>query len=113
MSKFGTEEAYLSAMLTFGESLLTGTTTTADFFYLNGYGNERIAAVIDAADELGIRLVMGRTFLDAEWGGRGDSRNRRRRGRALPGAQERLRRPAQARARARAAQPVWGVARDD
>ncbi|HYI66433.1 MAG TPA: amidohydrolase family protein [Candidatus Limnocylindrales bacterium] len=69
VSKFGPEEAYLSAVLTFGESLLTGTTTTADFFYLNGYGNERIAAVVDAADELGIRLVMGRTFLDAEWGG--------------------------------------------
>lgn len=69
VSRFGAEEAYLSAVMTFGESLLTGTTTTADFFYLNGYGNERIAAVIDAADELGIRLVMGRTFLDAEWGG--------------------------------------------
>jgi 5-methylthioadenosine/S-adenosylhomocysteine deaminase len=66
---FGPEEAYLSAAMNFAESLLTGTTTTADFFYLNGPGNERVLRVIDAARDVGIRLVMGRTFMDAEWGG--------------------------------------------
>ncbi|MEX0629611.1 MAG: amidohydrolase family protein [Chloroflexota bacterium] len=67
--QFGPDEVYLSAVMNFAEALLTGTTTTADFFYLNGYGNERIRRVIAAAEEVGIRLVMGRTFLDAEWGG--------------------------------------------
>ena len=56
--------------MTYGEALLSGTTTTADFFYLNGPGNERIESAIRAATDLGIRLVMGRTFLDAEWGGK-------------------------------------------
>jgi 5-methylthioadenosine/S-adenosylhomocysteine deaminase len=69
VSAFGPGEAYLSAAMTFGEALLSGTTTIADFFYLNGRGNEPIAAVIEAADRVGIRLIMGRTFLDAEWGG--------------------------------------------
>ena len=69
VATFGTDEVYASAAMTFGEALLSGTTTTADFFYLNGYGNERIAAVIEAAEQVGIRLVLGRTFLDAEWGG--------------------------------------------
>lgn len=66
---FGTEESYLGAAHSFGEALLSGTTTMADFFYLNGNGNENIRAALAAAGELGIRLVMGRTFLDAEWGG--------------------------------------------
>lgn len=66
---FGTEESYLGAAHSFGEALLSGTTTMADFFYLNGDGNDNIRAALQAATELGIRLVMGRTFLDAEWGG--------------------------------------------
>jgi 5-methylthioadenosine/S-adenosylhomocysteine deaminase len=63
------DDVYRSAALTYGEALLSGTTTTADFFYLNAHGNERIESAIRAATDLGIRLVMGRTFLDAEWGG--------------------------------------------
>ena len=39
VATFGPEDAYLGALLTFGEALLTGTTTTCDFFYLNGRGN--------------------------------------------------------------------------
>lgn len=63
------DDAYRSAALTYGEALLSGTTTTADFFYLNANGNERIESAIRAAGDVGIRLVMGRAFLDAEWGG--------------------------------------------
>jgi 5-methylthioadenosine/S-adenosylhomocysteine deaminase len=66
---FGPEESYLGAALSFGEMLLSGTTTVADFFYLNGRGNENVRAALRAAHDLGIRVVMGRTFLDAEWGG--------------------------------------------
>lgn len=66
---FGIEESYLGAAHSFGEALLSGTTTMADFFYLNGGGNDNVRAALSAAEELGIRLVMGRTCLDAEWGG--------------------------------------------
>jgi len=69
VAEFGTEESYLAGALAFGEALLSGTTTVTDFFYLNGRGNDNARAVIQAAQDLGIRLVMGRTFLDAEWGG--------------------------------------------
>jgi 5-methylthioadenosine/S-adenosylhomocysteine deaminase len=51
--------------------LLSGTTTVIDFFYLNGRGNENIEAVIRAAGDVGIRLVVARAFLDASWGGPG------------------------------------------
>ena len=69
MASFGPEETYLGAALCFGELLSSGTTTVADFFYLNSRGNANVRAAIQAALDLGIRLVMGRTFLDAEWGG--------------------------------------------
>ena len=65
----GEEECYLAALISFGEMLKSGVTTVADFFYLNGKGNQNTCAVIQAALDLGIRLIMGRTFLDAEWGG--------------------------------------------
>ncbi|HEY8869623.1 MAG TPA: amidohydrolase family protein [Candidatus Limnocylindrales bacterium] len=68
---YGPEECYVGAALSFGEMLRSGTTTVADFFYLNARGNENVRAVIQAALDLGIRLVMGRAGLDAEWGGRG------------------------------------------
>lgn len=66
---YGVDHAYLGAVLSFAEMLCSGTTTVADFFYLNGRGTQNIRAAIRAAKDLGIRLVMGRTFLDAEWGG--------------------------------------------
>lgn len=66
---YGTEECYLGGLLCFSEMLLSGTTTVIDFFYLNGRGNQNIEAVIRAAEDVGIRLVAARTFLDAPWGG--------------------------------------------
>lgn len=66
---FGEEAAYVGGLLAFGEMLRAGTTTVADFFYLNGAGNANIRAALRAARDVGIRVVMGRTLLDAEWGG--------------------------------------------
>jgi len=63
---YGPEECYLGAALSFGEMLRSGTTAVADFFYLNARGNENVHAVIRAATDIGIRLVMGRAGLDAE-----------------------------------------------
>jgi 5-methylthioadenosine/S-adenosylhomocysteine deaminase len=68
-ANFDVEASYLSGAMSFGEMLRSGTTTVADFFYLNGRGNDNARGVIQAAKDLGIRIVMARTFLDAEWGG--------------------------------------------
>ena len=68
---YGPEECYVGAALSFGEMLRSGTTAVADFFYLNARGNDNVRAVIRAATDIGIRLIMGRAGLDAEWGGRG------------------------------------------
>src|SRR5258707_12798590 len=66
---FDASAAYLGALLAFGEMLRAGTTTVADFFYLNGGGNNNVREALRAAHDLGRRVVMGRTLLDAEWGG--------------------------------------------
>lgn len=55
------------AAFAFAELLLHGATTCVDFFYLQDQGNENAEAVIDAAREVGIRLVLARTFYD--WDG--------------------------------------------
>jgi 5-methylthioadenosine/S-adenosylhomocysteine deaminase len=68
---YGPEECYIGAALSFGEMLRSGTTAVADFFYLNARGNDNVRAVIRAATDIGMRLIMGRAGLDAEWGGRG------------------------------------------
>ncbi len=57
----------VGAALAFTELLLHGATTCVDFFYLQDEGNENAEAVIDAAREVGIRLVLARTFYD--WDG--------------------------------------------
>jgi 5-methylthioadenosine/S-adenosylhomocysteine deaminase len=63
----GPDEIYAGALLTFGEMLRYGVTTVADFFYVHGGGNDNDEAVIRAARDLGIRLVLARTMYD--WGG--------------------------------------------
>lgn len=65
-AEFTPQDAYVAAALAFGEMLKNGITSVVDFFYLNGRGNEYALATIRAAEELGIRLVFARTFMDWE-----------------------------------------------
>lgn len=64
MPRLDPEGAYTGALLAFGEMLLRGVTTVADFFYLHHGGNERALAVARAARDLGIRLVLARAMMD-------------------------------------------------
>lgn len=57
---------HVGALLAFGELLRHGTTTAVDFFYLNDQANENAEAVIQAARDLGIRVVMARCLYDWE-----------------------------------------------
>ena len=56
----------IGAAFAFSELLLHGATTCVDFFYLQDEGNENAEAVIEAAREIGIRLVLARTMYDWE-----------------------------------------------
>ena len=64
--RLGPAEVYAGALLAFGEALLSGTTTTVDFFYLHDEGNETGKEVLRAARDIGIRLVFARTFYDSD-----------------------------------------------
>lgn len=56
----------LGAAFAFAEMLLHGATTCVDFFYLHDEGNENAEAVLEAAREVGIRLVLARAMYDWE-----------------------------------------------
>lgn len=58
---------YVGALLAFAELLRHGATTAVDFFYLNDQANENAEAVIQAARDLGMRVVMARCLYD--WDG--------------------------------------------
>ena len=58
---------YTGALFAFAEMALHGVTTVCDFFYLNDGGNHNARRVIDAALDLGMRIVLGRCFYD--WDG--------------------------------------------
>jgi 5-methylthioadenosine/S-adenosylhomocysteine deaminase len=60
------EGIYLGAAFAFGEMLLHGVTTCVDFFYIQDEGNDNAEAVIRAARDAGIRLVMARAMYDWE-----------------------------------------------
>ncbi|OUM94304.1 MAG: S-adenosylhomocysteine deaminase [Firmicutes bacterium ZCTH02-B6] len=60
----GPEGVYTGALLAFGEMLGYGVTTVNDFFYIHDGGNENAEAVIQAAQDVGIRLVLTRTMYD-------------------------------------------------
>src|SRR5262245_32938902 len=60
------EGIYLGAAFAFAEMLLHGATTCVDFFYLQDQGNENATAVIRAARDTGIRLVLARAMYDWE-----------------------------------------------
>ena len=66
-SRLDREGIYLGAAFAFTEMLLHGATTCVDFFYLQDEGNENAEAVIQAARDVGIRLVLARTMYD--WDG--------------------------------------------
>lgn len=60
------DSIYTGALFAFAEALLSGTTTTVDFFYLHDGGNDNAAQVIRAARDVGIRLVLARAFYDRD-----------------------------------------------
>lgn len=57
---------YTGALFAFAEALAAGVTTTVDFFYLHDAGNENAHAVAQAARDIGIRLVLARSFYDPD-----------------------------------------------
>jgi 5-methylthioadenosine/S-adenosylhomocysteine deaminase len=59
-------DVYWTFVAAFSEMLAAGITTVAEFFYLNGAGNEHAEAAIGAARDTGIRLVLARTWMDAQ-----------------------------------------------
>jgi len=60
------EGIYLGAAFAFAEMLLHGATTCVDFFYLQNEGNDNAEAIIQAARDVGIRLVLARAMYDWE-----------------------------------------------
>src|SRR5262249_30217129 len=64
--RLGRNGVYTGALLAFGEMLLHGVTTVCDFFYLNDDGNDQAREVVQAARDVGIRLVLARCFYDWE-----------------------------------------------
>lgn len=65
--KLKAEDIYTGALFAFGEMLKYGVTTVSDFFYVHNEGKECDEAVIKAAKDVGIRLVLARTMYD--WDG--------------------------------------------
>jgi len=61
------EDVYWIFVAAFTEMLSAGITTVVEFFYLNGAGNAHAEAAIKAAQDTGIRLVLARTWMDAEY----------------------------------------------
>ena len=61
------DDIYWIFTAAFSEMLAAGITTVAEFFYLNGAGNDHAEAAIRAARDTGIRLVFARTWMDAEY----------------------------------------------
>ncbi|ETI88351.1 MAG: amidohydrolase [Clostridium butyricum DORA_1] len=68
--KFTLEHIYNGAVFAFGEMMKCGVTTVSDFFYLHNFGLDSDEAIIQAAKDVGIRLVLARTMYD--WNGAPD-----------------------------------------
>jgi 5-methylthioadenosine/S-adenosylhomocysteine deaminase len=60
------EAVYHGARFAFAEMLRNGVTTVCDFFYIHRNGNASDHAVIRAARDLGIRVVLARAMYDWE-----------------------------------------------
>lgn len=61
------EDIYTGALFAFAEMMRYGVTTVSDFFYVHNHGILSDEAVIRAAKDVGIRLVLARTMYD--WDG--------------------------------------------
>src|SRR5579863_8495928 len=61
------DDVYWTFVAAFSEMLAAGITSVAEFFYLNGAGNEYAEAAIRAARDTGIRIVLARTWMDADY----------------------------------------------
>jgi 5-methylthioadenosine/S-adenosylhomocysteine deaminase len=57
---------YHGARFAFAEMIRNGVTTVCDFFYIHDGGNANDRAVIRAAQDLGMRIVLARTMYDWE-----------------------------------------------
>jgi 5-methylthioadenosine/S-adenosylhomocysteine deaminase len=64
--RLGQSGVFTGALFAFAEMALHGVTTVCDFFYLNDGGNENARAVVGAAQKLGLRVVLARSFYDWE-----------------------------------------------
>jgi 5-methylthioadenosine/S-adenosylhomocysteine deaminase len=60
------QAVYYGARFAFAEMLRAGVTTVCDFFYIHRDGNVNDHAVIRAAQDLGMRIVLARTMYDWE-----------------------------------------------
>ena len=60
------EAVYHGARFAFAEMIRNGVTTVCDFFYIHSGGNQNDHAVIRAARDLGMRIVLARTMYDWE-----------------------------------------------
>ncbi|MFI5271576.1 MAG: amidohydrolase family protein [Ktedonobacterales bacterium] len=60
------EAVYHGARFAFAEMIRNGVTTVCDFFYIHRNGNDNDHAVIRAARDLGMRIVLARTMYDWE-----------------------------------------------
>jgi 5-methylthioadenosine/S-adenosylhomocysteine deaminase len=58
------DDLYTAALLAFGEMMKYGVTTVCDYFYVHNDGTEGDRAIIRAAQDTGIRLVLARTMYD-------------------------------------------------
>jgi 5-methylthioadenosine/S-adenosylhomocysteine deaminase len=65
--RLDTDAIRTGALFDFAEMARAGITTVVDFFYLHDRGNENDLAVIDAARDVGIRIVLARCLYD--WAG--------------------------------------------
>lgn len=58
------EDVYTGAVFAFGEMMKYGVTTVCDYFYVHNEGVDSDEAIIQAAKDVGIRLVLARTMYD-------------------------------------------------
>jgi 5-methylthioadenosine/S-adenosylhomocysteine deaminase len=61
------EDIKTGALLAFAEMVKAGVTTVVDFFYLHDRGTRNDLAVVEAAAQVGVRIVLARSMYD--WAG--------------------------------------------